>query len=141
MVERGLGVRVSHPPSVDELADAISTVLETTLYAERAPQLATILATPCTAPFLGVALGFAFTQPAHIIVLVFLTVGIGLAAGAAAIFAATRLIASFLFGVTPRDPATLALSAGTLAAVALLAGYVPARRASRVDPMTALRDE
>ncbi|MDB6021460.1 MAG: cytochrome c biosis protein transrane region [Pedosphaera sp.] len=42
--------------------------------------LATILATPCTAPFLGVALGFAFTQPSYIIVLIFLTVGLGLAA-------------------------------------------------------------
>ncbi|HWF19250.1 MAG TPA: protein-disulfide reductase DsbD domain-containing protein [Verrucomicrobiae bacterium] len=42
--------------------------------------LATILATPCTAPFLGPALGFAFTQPAGIIILVFLTVGLGLAA-------------------------------------------------------------
>ncbi|MSU59860.1 MAG: hypothetical protein EXS35_17120 [Pedosphaera sp.] len=42
--------------------------------------LATVLATPCTAPFLGVALGFAFTQPPSIIVLMFLTVGLGLAA-------------------------------------------------------------
>lgn len=42
--------------------------------------LATALATPCTAPFLGAALGFAFTQPAQIVVLIFLTVGLGLAA-------------------------------------------------------------
>jgi thiol:disulfide interchange protein len=42
--------------------------------------LATVLATPCTAPFLGAALGFAFTQPPPVIVLVFLTVGLGLAA-------------------------------------------------------------
>jgi thiol:disulfide interchange protein DsbD len=42
--------------------------------------LATVLATPCTAPFLGAALGFAFTQPPPVIVLVFLTVGVGLAA-------------------------------------------------------------
>ncbi len=42
--------------------------------------LATVLATPCTAPFLGVAIGFAFTQPAHVIVLVFVASGLGLAA-------------------------------------------------------------
>src|SRR6185295_2699204 len=41
--------------------------------------LATVLATPCTAPFLGAALGFAFAQPSHIIVLIFLTAGLGLA--------------------------------------------------------------
>jgi ABC-type lipoprotein release transport system permease subunit len=46
-----------------------------------------------------------------------------------------------LFGVSPSDPATLAIVAITIAAVAALAGYVPARRAMLVDPMVALRHE
>jgi ABC-type antimicrobial peptide transport system permease subunit len=70
-----------------------------------------------------------------------LLVGAGLALGLGAALLATRLIESFLFGLTSRDPVTLALAAGVLATVALVAGYVPARRASRVDPMVALREE
>ena len=55
--------------------------------------------------------------------------------------AASRLIESFLFGTTPNDPRTLAAAAGVLLLAALAAGYGPARRASRVDPMAALRHE
>lgn len=68
-------------------------------------------------------------------------IGVGLAAGAAAALASTRFVASLLYGVTPNDPITLALAAAVLASVAAFAGYLPAHRASRLDPMTALREE
>lgn len=53
--------------------------------------------------------------------------------------AATRLIGHMLYGVSPNDPLTLAWVVGALLAVGALAGYLPARRAMRVDPMVALR--
>jgi putative ABC transport system permease protein len=68
-------------------------------------------------------------------------IGIGLAAGIGAALAASRFVASFLYGLQLNDPWTLGIAAAILAMVAAIAGYLPARRASRLDPMTALRDE
>jgi predicted permease len=66
---------------------------------------------------------------------------IGLAIGAAASALLARGAAALLFGVTPADPQTFAGMVLVLALVALVAGYLPARRASRIDPMVALRAE
>jgi putative ABC transport system permease protein len=65
----------------------------------------------------------------------------GLAVGVPCALAASRLLGHMLFGVSANDPATLVAVAFALAAVATLAGYLPARRAMRVDPLVALRYE
>ena len=65
-------------------------------------------------------------------------VAVGLAAGAVAAVAFARTLSSVLFDITPWDPGVLASAAALLAAVSLLASYVPARRASRVNPVTVL---
>jgi len=64
-----------------------------------------------------------------------------LAAGVAGALALVRLVAGMLYGVAPRDPLTIALAAVALLGVSLAAAAIPARRASRVEPMTALRHE
>src|SRR5262249_41973414 len=66
---------------------------------------------------------------------------IGAGLGLAASFAVTRVIASQLFGVTPTDPVTCIGAPIILLIVAMLACYAPARRATRVDPLVALRCE
>jgi predicted permease len=70
-----------------------------------------------------------------------LLVVIGLVVGVLASLAVTKTAASLLYELKPNDPLTIALATMLLTAVALLAGYLPARRAARVDPMVALRDE
>jgi len=67
--------------------------------------------------------------------------GLGLGLGLAGALAFTRVLKSFLHGISPMDPVTFMVVALFLAAVALLACYVPARRAAKVDPMKALRCE
>jgi macrolide transport system ATP-binding/permease protein len=70
-----------------------------------------------------------------------LLVALGLAIGMPAAFAASRLVESFLFGMKPNDPLALTLAVAILLCAALVAGWVPARRASRIDPMIALRQD
>jgi putative ABC transport system permease protein len=91
---------------------------------------------------LRMALG---ASPSHVLRLVMgqglRLAAIGLAIGLAASFAATRLLTKVLFAVKPTDPVTYVAVGIVLAGVALLATYIPARRALKVDPLIALRQE
>jgi len=72
---------------------------------------------------------------------VFVLAAVGLAIGIPAALGASKLVESFLFGMKPNDPRAITLAVAILLGAALLAGYVPARKAARIDPMTALRHE
>jgi putative ABC transport system permease protein len=65
----------------------------------------------------------------------------GLVVGAVASFWLTQLMAGMLFGVSPRDPLAFAVAIALLAIVSLLSSWLPARRATRVDPVQALRND
>jgi len=84
-------------------------------------------------------------RPADVVRLVLgqgmLTVGLGLAAGLVAALLSTRVMASLLFGVRPLDPLSLLIVVVGLLALSLVACYLPARRATRIDPVLALRQE
>jgi ABC-type antimicrobial peptide transport system permease subunit len=67
--------------------------------------------------------------------------GIGLVLGLAVVFVLARFLTSMLYGVSPSDPVTFLGISFLLAMVALLACYLPARRAARIDPMIAIREE
>jgi len=70
-----------------------------------------------------------------------LLIAVGAMAGIAVALGVTRLLTSFLYGVKAGDPITLLAVAALLALVALAACYIPARRATKVDPLVALRYE
>ncbi len=72
---------------------------------------------------------------------VLMLAAIGLAMGVPTALGTSKFVESFLFGMKPNDPRALTLAAAILLGAALLAGYVPARKASRIDPITALRHE
>jgi macrolide transport system ATP-binding/permease protein len=72
---------------------------------------------------------------------VLILAAVGLAISVPAAFLTSKLVESFLFGMKPNDPLALTLAVTTLLAAALLAGYLPARKASLIDPMIALRHE
>jgi putative ABC transport system permease protein len=82
----------------------------------------------------GAVLGLIMRQGA-------ILVGLGLLVGLVAALAAGRLLASFVYGVPGNDPVTLGVVAAVLGAAALLACWLPAQRATRVDPNVALRNE
>jgi putative ABC transport system permease protein len=68
-------------------------------------------------------------------------VSLGLVAGTASAIALSRLLSTLLFGIRPGDPVTIIAMAGAIAAAAILASLPPALRASRIDPVVALREE
>jgi ABC-type antimicrobial peptide transport system permease subunit len=72
---------------------------------------------------------------------VLLLAGLGLAVSIPAALAGSKLVKSFLYQTEPRDPVTVSVAAAALVVSAILAGYLPARSAAKIDPMSALRQE
>jgi putative ABC transport system permease protein len=93
---------------------------------------------------IGIRIAVGARQPTVVWMMVretLLLVTIGAALGTLASLVANRYIAGQLFGVTPRDPVAIVVALSVLAIVTMVAGYVPARQASRIDPVRALRAE
>jgi hypothetical protein len=96
--------------------------------------------------FFGIGIRMALGAPRaniarRVVGEIVLLVAAGAIAGALASFGLTRYVSSLIFGLTPNDPLTFVAAAIVLLAVGLLAGYLPARRAARIDPLIALRYE
>jgi putative ABC transport system permease protein len=94
------------------------------------------------APEIGIRMALGESAPQvrrRVVGRTFALAGSGIAIGVALSLAGTRSIGSLLYGVTPTDPVTFAAMMLVLLAIAMVAGFLPARRASRVDPSTALR--
>jgi ABC-type antimicrobial peptide transport system permease subunit len=72
---------------------------------------------------------------------VLLVLAAGVTVGLAAALATARVLRRLLFGLEPHDPATIAMAIALLSAMTAMAGYLPARRATRVDPIIALRSQ
>jgi ABC-type antimicrobial peptide transport system permease subunit len=72
---------------------------------------------------------------------VLMLAAVGVAISVPTALGTSRFVESFLFGMKPNDPSALTLAMTTLLGAAILAGYVPARKASRIDPMIALRQD
>ena len=83
-------------------------------------------------------------SPGGVVVLVLrraaILIGIGIIAGAAVSLWVSRFVSPLLFGLQPRDPVTLVAAIFLLATIGMLAGWLPARRASRIDPARVLRE-
>jgi putative ABC transport system permease protein len=87
------------------------------------------------------ALGAAPGSVVHLVLArVSILVGIGVLAGAGVSIWASTFVGTLLYGLEPRDPATLVMAAAVLAAVGAMAGWIPAHRASRIDPAEVLRE-
>jgi putative ABC transport system permease protein len=142
-------------PLTDTVSESISNprinMILLTLFAATALLLAAIGLYGMLAQFvsqrrreigLRIALG---AQPSHVLAQVVRhgigVIGIGMVSGVIAAFLLARFMATLVFGISPRDPVTFAIVPIVLSLIAAIATIVPARRAVRVDPMRALRDE
>jgi putative ABC transport system permease protein len=128
---RGLVVRTSGRP--DAIADVVSRAVWAVDRSVALPQAGTLT------DFMR---RFSYAGPQLVLMILGVFAGLGLvlvALGLAASLGLTRVLSSELLGVAPHDPATLAVVVAVVVTAGLAACYVPARRASRVDPMVALR--